>query len=123
MAKHGRVYKSAKRRKELLRQKKQAEKRNKRFAKKTETQQDTEAKGVPPLKATTKLDTVGLNSPENILKIASASTDLKEGTRLEVFADSPNFEKDVSLWCEVVNKKLLWIEQEENGKKRCLIQF
>ena len=75
------------------------------------------------LRATIRLVTLGLNSPENILKISEVSTDLKEGSTLEVIADSPTFEEDVSLWCEITKKKLLWIKDEENGKKRCHIQF
>ena len=70
-----------------------------------------------------KLDTLGLKCPEPILKIAAASADLKEGNTLEVLADCPTFEKDVRNWCERVKKTLLWIKDEDDGKKRCQIQF
>ena len=75
------------------------------------------------LKATIKLVTLGLNSPENIIRISEVSAALKEGSTLEVFTDSPTFEEDINLWCKKANKKLLWINHEDNGKKRCHIQF
>ena len=73
--------------------------------------------------ATVKLDALGLKCPQPVLKIAATSADLKEGDTLEVLADCPTFEKDVRLWCERVKKTLLWIKDEENGRKRCQIQF
>jgi TusA-related sulfurtransferase len=116
-------YKSAKRRKELLRQKKQTEKRKKRFEKKTDEQQEIKTKEMNSSKETIKLDIIGLKSPENVLRISEVSTALKEGSTLEVLSDSPSFEEDVNLWCKIAKKKLLWIKDEENGKKRCHIHF
>jgi TusA-related sulfurtransferase len=69
-----------------------------------------------------RLDATGLKCPEPILKLAAASADFKKGTILEVLGDCSTFEEDIRQWCARVNKKLLWIK-DENGKKRCQIQF
>ena len=69
------------------------------------------------------IDASGLKCPQPVLKIAAASADLKEGDTLEVLADCPTFEKDVRHWCERTKKTLLWVREEEDGKKRCQIQF
>ena len=75
------------------------------------------------MRTTVKLNALGLKCPQPVLKIASASADLREGNILEVLADCPTFEKDVRIWCERVKKTLLWIKDEGNGKKCCHIQF
>ncbi len=73
--------------------------------------------------ATEKLDATGLKCPQPILKIAAKSPSMNEGDILEVTGDCPTFEKDVKTWCDRLNKNLLWIREEENGVKRCQIQF
>ena len=72
--------------------------------------------------ATINLDALGLKCPQPVLKIAAKSAELNSGDVLEVLADCPTFEKDVRQWCERTKKTLLWI-RDENGKKRCQIQF
>ena len=69
------------------------------------------------------LDALGLKCPQPVLKIAAKSAEISNGDTLEVLADCPTFEKDVRLWCERTKKTLLWIKEEEGGKKRCHIQF
>ena len=71
---------------------------------------------------TVNLDALGLKCPQPVLKIAAASAEISHGDILEVLADCPTFEKDVRLWCERTKKALLWIKNE-NGHKRCQIQF
>jgi TusA-related sulfurtransferase len=73
--------------------------------------------------ATIKLDALGLKCPQPVLKIAAKSAEMVNGDTLEVLADCPTFEKDVRLWCERTKKTLLWVREEEGGKKRCQIQF
>ena len=73
--------------------------------------------------ATTQLDALGLKCPQPVLKIAAKSAEMFKGDTLEVLADCPTFEKDVRLWCERTKKTLLWIRDEEDGKKRCQIQI
>ena len=73
--------------------------------------------------ATITLDALGLKCPQPVLKIAAKSAEISNGDTLEVLADCPTFEKDVRLWCERTKKTLLWIKEEEGGKKRCHIQF
>jgi tRNA 2-thiouridine synthesizing protein A len=72
--------------------------------------------------ATEKLDALGLKCPEPVLKIAAKSADMNQGDILEVVADCSTFERDVRLWCTRVKKTLLWV-REEDGRKRCQIQF
>ena len=71
---------------------------------------------------TKTLDVLGYKCPQPILKIAVRAADMFNGDVLEVLADCPTFEKDVRLWCERTRNTLLWI-REEDGKKRCQIQF
>jgi tRNA 2-thiouridine synthesizing protein A len=73
--------------------------------------------------ATVNLDALGLICPQPVLKIAAKSAELKSGDILEVVADCPTFEKDVRLWCERTKKPLLWVRSDDNGHKRCQIQF
>lgn len=69
------------------------------------------------------LDVLGLKCPQPVLKIATKMPELVPGDILEVLADCATFEKDVRLWCERMKKTLLWIREEENGRKRVQIQF
>ena len=72
--------------------------------------------------ATVNLDALGLKCPQPVLKITAKSASLKSGDFLEVLADCPTFEVDVRQWCNRTKKTLLWI-RDENGHKRCQIQF
>jgi tRNA 2-thiouridine synthesizing protein A len=69
------------------------------------------------------LDATGLKCPEPILQIAVKSADMKDREILEVFGDCPTFESDVKMWCKRLHKTLLWMREEEGGKKHCQIQF
>lgn len=69
------------------------------------------------------LDTVGLKCPQPVLKIAAKSPDMQPGDILEVIGDCPTFERDMRAWCKRLKKALLFIRDEEAGKKRCQIQF
>jgi tRNA 2-thiouridine synthesizing protein A len=68
------------------------------------------------------LDTSGLRCPGPVLKIAAKLWDLKEGDILEVIADCPTFASDVQRFCNRLNKTLLFIEKNGNGKMKCQIQ-
>lgn len=41
---------------------------------------------------------------------------------LEVLADCPTFESDLRQWCARMKKVILWIKEEGNGVKRCMVQ-
>jgi tRNA 2-thiouridine synthesizing protein A len=69
------------------------------------------------------LDTSGLKCPQPVLKIAAKSPDMQIGDILEVIGDCPTFEKDIRAWCQRLNKTLLFIRDEGNGKMSCQIQF
>ena len=69
------------------------------------------------------LDTMGLKCPQPVLKIAAKSPDMQPGDILEVIGDCPTFERDIRAWCKRLKKTLLFIRDEEAGKKRCQIQF
>ncbi len=63
------------------------------------------------------LDTLGLNCPQPILKIAVKAPDMKSGQILEVLGDCPTFEKDVRTWCDRLGKTLLSVESDGDRKK------
>jgi tRNA 2-thiouridine synthesizing protein A len=70
------------------------------------------------------LDTRGLRCPQPLQKIALRYIDLKQGDVLEIIADCPTFEKDVRIWCERVNKTLLFCRiEDDKGTVRCRIQL
>lgn len=69
------------------------------------------------------LDTLGLRCPQPVLKIAVKAPDMNSGDILEVLGDCPTFEKDVRTWCERLDKRLLSVKDEGEGKKRIQIQF
>jgi len=73
--------------------------------------------------AVTVLDTMGLKCPQPVLKIAAKSPDMQHGDILEIIGDCPTFERDIRAWCKRLKKTLLFIRDEEAGKKRCQIQF
>ena len=63
---------------------------------------------------TVKLDTKGLACPMPIIKISKAIKDIGAGDRLEVRADDPAFETDVSAWCKKLGHTL--VECRSEGK-------
>ncbi|MCG2720543.1 MAG: sulfurtransferase TusA family protein [Thermodesulfovibrionales bacterium] len=69
------------------------------------------------------LDTLSLKCPEPILKIAARAVAMKQGDILEVRGDCPTFEKDIKMWCKRAHKTLLFIENYDNGKMKCQIEF
>jgi tRNA 2-thiouridine synthesizing protein A len=70
----------------------------------------------------TRLDTLGLKCPQPILKIAAKITELENGDILEVISDCPNFPADVKKFCERLQKPLLYIGKNGDGKMKCQIQ-
>ena len=69
------------------------------------------------------IDCCGLRCPQPIMKIAVTAPELNPGDVLEVSADCPTFEKDIRLWCERMQKILMWVKDEGGAKRRCQIQF
>jgi tRNA 2-thiouridine synthesizing protein A len=69
------------------------------------------------------LDTVGLKSPEPIVKIALTFSDINKGDILEVWGDCPIFEKDVRYWCKKMGKSLVCFKEDIAGKKKIQIQM
>ncbi len=70
-----------------------------------------------------QLNMLGKKCPEPVLKIAVKAPEMIKGDILEVLGDCPTFEKDVRAWCKRLDKLLLSIQDEGNGKKRIQIQF
>jgi len=69
------------------------------------------------------LDTLNLKCPGPLLKIAVRAANMKQGDILEVIGDCPTFERDIKMWCRRSRKTLLFIENYDNGKMKCQIQF
>lgn len=72
--------------------------------------------------ATQILDARGLKCPQPTLKLTVLAVKMAKGDIMEVLADCPTFEHDVRSWCARSKKTLLWI-RDEDGIKRCQIQF
>ncbi len=69
------------------------------------------------------LDMLGMKCPQPVLKIAVKAPEMKPGDILEVLGDCPTFEKDVRAWCTRLDKILLSLQDDGDGKKRIQIQF
>jgi len=59
--------------------------------------------------ATKKLDVIGLRCPQPIQAIITCMHETAPGDILEVTADCPTFEEDVTKWCGRSGKTLLAI--------------
>lgn len=70
-----------------------------------------------------KLDTLGLNGPQPVLKIALQASQMDPGDILEVLGDCPTLERDVRAWCERINKVFLSVNHDGDGAKKIQIQF
>jgi tRNA 2-thiouridine synthesizing protein A len=55
----------------------------------------------------TVLNTLGMRSPQAILKLAVKAVEMRAGETLEVWGDSPTFERDVRTWCNRLGKDFL----------------
>jgi tRNA 2-thiouridine synthesizing protein A len=73
--------------------------------------------------ATVHLDTLGMISPEPMLKLAVIAPDMSTGDVLEIVGDSPTFEKDIQSWCDRLQKSIIRVKQQGEYKKRIAIQF
>jgi tRNA 2-thiouridine synthesizing protein A len=69
------------------------------------------------------LDTLGLQCPQPVLKIAVQAPNMLAGDILEILGDCPTFEKDVRTWCERLGKVFLSIRDDGGNAKRIQIQF
>lgn len=66
--------------------------------------------------ATIKLDTLGLNCPQPVLKVTAKMPELNPGDILEVLGDCPTFEQDLRKWCERMKKTLLAVNVNGTAK-------
>ena len=69
------------------------------------------------------LDARGLRCPQPTIQMTIKALKLRKGDILEVVADCSTFGNDVRNWCLRNNKTLLWIRDEEEGIRRCQVQF
>ena len=69
------------------------------------------------LNADQLLDCSGLVCPMPIVKLSKAVKTMEDGQTIEVLADDPAFERDVTAWVAMSDCKLLKIEKEGNAFK------
>jgi TusA-related sulfurtransferase len=60
----------------------------------------------------TELDARGLACPMPIIKLSKAVKAMVPGDTLEVRADDPAFESDVTIWCQKMGHALLEFKKE-----------
>jgi TusA-related sulfurtransferase len=68
------------------------------------------------------LNTIGLKSPEPIMKLTTKLPYMNTGDILEVVGDCPMFEEDVLAWCERLGKLVLSVKNNGKGAKRIQVQ-
>ena len=59
-----------------------------------------------------ELDARGLVCPMPIIKLSKVVKDIEAGDKLEVRADDPAFESDVTTWCQKMGHSLLEVRKE-----------
>lgn len=63
------------------------------------------------------LDCRGLDCPMPIVKLSKLVRKMKAGEILEVVADDPSFERDVTAWSQMSKNELLDIAKTETATK------
>lgn len=61
------------------------------------------------IKVASSVDAVGLFCPMPIVKLAVKLKHLDPAQVVEVLADDPGFEGDVTSWCKETHNELLWL--------------
>lgn len=69
------------------------------------------------------LDTVGMQCPQPVLKLAVRAAEMHAGDTLEIVGDCPTFERDIREWCRRLGKAMLSITEESGNAKRITIAF
>ena len=72
---------------------------------------------------TETVDTRGLKSPDCIIKIIKRAVRMKSGSILEVWGDSPTFEKDVKAWCEETARVILSVERDGEATRKVQLKL
>ena len=60
----------------------------------------------------TEFDARGLVCPMPIIKLSKVVKDIQKGDKLEVRADDPAFESDITTWCQKMGHELLEFRKE-----------
>jgi TusA-related sulfurtransferase len=60
-----------------------------------------------------ELDARGLVCPMPIIKLSKVIKEMQAGDTLEVRADDPAFESDVTIWCEKLGHQLIEVSKVE----------
>ena len=60
----------------------------------------------------TELDARGLVCPMPIIKLSKVVKDIQPGDTLEVRADDPAFESDVTTWCQKMGHTLVGVTKD-----------
>ncbi len=74
------------------------------------------------MKTDKTLDCIGLFCPMPIIKTKIELDKMKSGEVLEIIADDPGFEKDLSSWCTMSGEKFLELKKEGNILKGYVIK-
>ncbi len=69
------------------------------------------------------LNTVGLNWTQAIFKCAAKAVSMQKGDILEVVGNHEDFEKVIGTWCDRLNKRSLFMKDEEENVIKCEILF
>lgn len=68
------------------------------------------------------LDCKGLKCPQPVLKVAIKARSIAAGSTLEVHADCPSFESDISKWCADSGRVLVSVV-DRGSFRAAMIQF
>jgi TusA-related sulfurtransferase len=60
------------------------------------------------------IDAAGLYCPMPIVHLKRELEKLKSNQVVEILADDPSFEKDITSWCQASSNKLLWVSRNQD---------
>ena len=68
------------------------------------------------------LDLIGFYCPIPVFRTREESDKMKIGQLLEVFADDPAAEEDITRWAKRTGQEIVSFQKDESGKLRFLIK-
>jgi TusA-related sulfurtransferase len=82
----------------------------------------TPAKKEPNVKPDKTLDLIGFYCPIPVYRTREESDKMKVGQVLEVLADDPAAEEDISRWAKRTGQEIVLFDKSADGKLRFLIR-
>lgn len=67
------------------------------------------------IKISSSIDATGLFCPAPMAMLKTGLEEVKNFEIVEIIADDPEFEKDLTSWCNSTGNKILFLKRDEKG--------